>query len=763
MTGAAKRIVLVVNGLVRAGAEGQVVRLAEHLSANGHEVVVATLLEPEAHVERLRSAGVDVVVLGRRPVVAVVALVRLLAGSRADVVASFLYQSNLVALVAGALARTPRRVTSIRNERFGGRGRELLLRLLLPLGHVEVTNASLVAERLTARRVLRPGRVVVVPNAVDVGGDALTTSAADRAAIRLELGLGHDFTWVCVARLLTEQKGLDVLLRAFAGVAAGAHSPPRLLVVGTGADRAALEAEAAGLGWGSHITFLGQRDDVPRLLSAADGFVLASRWEGSPNSVLEALVAEVPVVATAVGGVVELLGDGADVVRPGDVAALARTMTAVQARPAEARAAAAAEARRRVEESHGATVVGAAWDRVLAPPVPVSLFLQRFASGGAQRVFLILAGQLPIYGMGVDLVVATGGGPLAGEVPTGPSGPAEQATQAPVLVDLGAHRTIAALPALVRHLRRRRPAALITTLDHASVLGVLAVALAGTRTPTVVRIANTTSVLAARARGRDRIVYIFARTAFRRASALIAPSAGAARDLERWLGAPFGKVTVVPNPVVGDDVARGLLEPVTHPWFADGEPPVLLAVCRLEPHKGLLGLLDAFAEVRVAVPSRLVILGEGSERAQLEARVAELGLAGAVELPGFDPNPFRYMGRAGAFVLASEVEGLPGALIQALACGCPVVSTDCPSGPREVLDGGRHGRLVPVGDISALRDALVDVLTAGRIAADPAAWAPYTWEVGTAAYLDVLAGIGVHVPAPRPLDLVEAGSGAVPR
>ncbi len=730
MTAAPKTIVLVVNGLVLAGAEGQVVRLAEHLRRVGHRVVVATLLEPEAHVDRLQAAGVEFTVLGRRPGQAVTALTRLLVRRRADVVASFLLQANMVALVAGALARTPRRVTSIRNERFGGRLRDGLLRLLLPLGHLEVTNSRQVADRLVERRLLRPERVAVVPNAVDL--DALRASPEVRDDVRLELGLGSDFTWLCVARLKAQQKGLDVLLRAFARVASGSVRPPRLLVAGAGPDRDALEAMARDLGCGSLVAFLGERSDVARLLVAADGFVLASRWEGSPNAVLEALAAEVPVVATAVGGVPELLGRGADLVPPGDPTALASKMTEVQGRSPVERARSAQGARRQAEVAHRPAVVAAAWERVLVQPGPISLFLQRFAGGGAQRVFLTLAGQLQARGVDVDLVVAVRRGPLAGEVPDGPT-----------LVDLGARRTVTALPALVRHLRRSRPAVLLTTLDHASVIGLIAVALARTGTPTVVRIANTTSLLAARATGRQRFVYMAARIAFPRATSLIAPSAGAARDLERWLGLPLGAVSVVPNPVVGDDLERGRLEPVSHPWFAPGGPPVLLAVCRLQQHKGLMTLLQAFAEVCTEVPSRLLILGEGPQRRQLEERVVELGLSGAVELPGFDANPYRYLARASAFVLSSEVEGLPGALIQALACGCPVVATDCPSGPREILEGGRYGRLVPVGDVAALRDAIVEVLRGGRTPSDPSSWKPYTWERGTDAYVELLRQLGV--------------------
>ena len=170
------------------------------------------------------------------------------------------------------------------------------------------------------------------------------------------------------------------------------------------------------------------------------------------------------------------------------------------------------------------------------------------------------------------------------------------------------------------------------------------------------------------------------------------------------------RITAIDNPVITGTQHDKMCATLDHPWFAPGSPPVLLSVGRLARQKDFPTLLNAFARVRDTFPVRLLILGEGRQRARLEALVLSLGIAGDVAFPGFTMNPFPYMSQAAAFVLSSAWEGAPGALIEAMACGCPVVSTDCPSGPAEILADGQYGPLVPVGDDRALADAIVTVL-----------------------------------------------------
>ena len=195
-----------------------------------------------------------------------------------------------------------------------------------------------------------------------------------------------------------------------------------------------------------------------------------------------------------------------------------------------------------------------------------------------------------------------------------------------------------------------------------------------------------------------------------RADAVAGVSAGVARDLEQQLGLEVETVKVLNNPVVNEDLITRSQATLEHPWFAPDAPQVFLAVGRLNSQKDFPNLLDAFALVRQQRDARLIILGEGSQRQQLETMIDSLGIKESVLLPGFIKNPYAYMKQSSCFVLSSRQEGLPTVLIEAMACGCPVVATNCPSGPDEILDGGTYGSLVPIENSQALAQAMLDTL-----------------------------------------------------
>lgn len=185
------------------------------------------------------------------------------------------------------------------------------------------------------------------------------------------------------------------------------------------------------------------------------------------------------------------------------------------------------------------------------------------------------------------------------------------------------------------------------------------------------------------------------------------------RDQPALTGIPSNKVSTIYNPVVTYELSQWNKEVPNHPWMTDEGPPVVLAVGRLTDQKDHSTLLKAFHILTKTREIRLVILGEGGLRQQLEDLIRSLNLEDRVSLPGWTDNPFAFMSRAALFVLSSKHEGLGNVLIEALACGCPVVSTDCPSGPSEIMEDGRIGPLVPIGDHAALADAM------GRVLDDP--------------------------------------------
>jgi glycosyltransferase involved in cell wall biosynthesis len=200
------------------------------------------------------------------------------------------------------------------------------------------------------------------------------------------------------------------------------------------------------------------------------------------------------------------------------------------------------------------------------------------------------------------------------------------------------------------------------------------------------------------------------RYSYRAADAIHAVSHGVAVASAKELGFPLKRIQVVYNPVVTRQLLDMSRADVDSFWFADDKRPVILAAGRLTKQKDFATLIRAFALAKSKANLRLVIIGEGEQRPRLERLIGEYSLQGAVLMPGFVDNPFAVMKRADLFVLSSAWEGLPNVLIQAMACGTPVVSTDCPSGPAEILENGKWGRLVPVGDAEELARAMLKTL-----------------------------------------------------
>lgn len=330
----------------------------------------------------------------------------------------------------------------------------------------------------------------------------------------------------------------------------------------------------------------------------------------------------------------------------------------------------------------------------------IDFFLPSLAGGGAERSIARVAGGLVALGADVALVLGRASGRfMAGLDPR------------LRVVDLGCDSMPAAVPGLVRHLRQRRPEVLVSAMTHANIAAVMAHTLARGATRLVLsERAHLGSMFAAHPGWRMAMTRMLLRWTYPAADLVIAVSRGVADDVVARTGLPADRVAVAPNPVI-DEAMLNLAEAApSHPWLRDGGPPVILGAGRLVPQKDFVTLLQAFSILRARRPARLLILGEGELQATLLALAAKLGVAADVALPGFEPNPFAAMRAAAVFALSSRFEGLPGVLIQAMGCGTRVVATDCPSGPAELLEGGRWGRLVPVGDPVALAAALAAAL-----------------------------------------------------
>jgi glycosyltransferase involved in cell wall biosynthesis len=366
---------------------------------------------------------------------------------------------------------------------------------------------------------------------------------------------------------------------------------------------------------------------------------------------------------------------------------------------------------------------------VTAPTArPIAFFLPSVRGGGAQRVIVNLVQGISERGIPVDLVLATKDGVFLEHIP-----PAVR------LIDLRAGRLIRSLKPLAKYLRRERPRMLVSSMSHANTVALWAAKLAGGATPVMVTEHDTMSV-STRDKGKFSrgLLRLMLRTFYPWAAEVVAVSHGSAEDLARSVGLERKRIEVIYNPVITRAILLQARQAPDHPWLAPGEPPTILGVGRLTRQKDFPTLIRAFAEVRRCRTARLIILGEGPDRPQLEALIRELGVADDVALPGFRQNAMAYMARASLFVLSSAWEGLPTVLIEAMAAGTRVISTDCPSGPREILQDGRLGELVPVGDLARLANAINRVLDQPVSPLPSDALAPFTMDAAVDNYMRLI-------------------------
>ena len=422
----------------------------------------------------------------------------------------------------------------------------------------------------------------------------------------------------------------------------------------------------------------------------------------------------------------------------------------------------------------------------LSPPLEenkrrIAMFFHGFSGGGMEHSMLRLAAGIVARGHAVEIVVGRRHGELKDRIPTsvsvteiGEKKPKEELASIRAclfrvgtdtwpflfgkkLKKLRPFQKCVELPAFANYLRHKEPDAVLAAEPRYNLIATLARRSARVKTRVVIS-ERVQSSLRAADQGPWAYPHLhnLLRRGYMSADAIVAVSNGVADDLAAFARIPRQRISTVYNPVIGPDVLALAEEPLDHPWFVPNSPPVILAAGRIDRQKDYLTLLRAFARVREKRQARLVILGapgQGCEdyAEEIQSLASELRVSEDVSFPGFVANPFPYMARAALFALSSVYEGLPGVLIQALACGCPVVSTACPSGPEEILEDGRYGPLVPVGDAQAMADAISKSLD------QPlpkemlrARGARFSVQRAVDGYLELLLGAGATAPLETP-------------
>ncbi|HHH36476.1 MAG TPA: glycosyltransferase [Gammaproteobacteria bacterium] len=366
--------------------------------------------------------------------------------------------------------------------------------------------------------------------------------------------------------------------------------------------------------------------------------------------------------------------------------------------------------------------------------------IDKLSWGGIQRVMFALAEALVDRGVGVDFAVCEAGGALRDKVPAGVrvfqlqrnsnlatrlaalrSGIADWKTLLrPVLLARKPPGHLVYLPSFVGYLQAQRPQVILAAGRTLNIMSVMARRLAGSTARLVLseHVAPSCDLAGSRKWGRRYLPPLMAR-AYAGSDAVIAVSGGVAEDLSLLTGLRRSDIRIIYNPIVSRRLVALADQPSPHPWLEPGQPPVILGAGRLVEQKDFPTLVRAFGLLRRERDARLIIVGGAKNemvtarrREELLALAREMGVDADVHLPGYVPSEQvpAYMARAALFALSSVYEGFGNVLVEAMAQGCPVVSTDCRSGPSEILEGGKWGPLVPVGDHEALAGAMKAVL-----------------------------------------------------
>ncbi|WP_374276690.1 glycosyltransferase [Azonexus sp.] len=327
-------------------------------------------------------------------------------------------------------------------------------------------------------------------------------------------------------------------------------------------------------------------------------------------------------------------------------------------------------------------------------PRYIAIFIPNVKGGGAERVMVTLANTFASSGHRVDLLLGSAEGEYLSEV-----------ASAVNIVNFNVRRAVSCLFPLLKYLREKKPDAILSALNYINIISIIAHKLARSTSRLVVSERNTLVCL--KCGWVNKLIYHLISILYPAANSVISVTKEGAVELIDAFNLSSEKVYSISNPLEVNRIKELSKSPFSHPWLESNQPPIVLAVGRLSPQKNFSALIQAFSILRSQRLAHLVILGEGPLRGKLESQINDLGLQNDVLMPGFVENPFKWMARCKIFVLSSDHEGYPNVLIQAMACGAKIISTNCPTGPYEILEGGRLGTLVAVGDVVALGAAMI--------------------------------------------------------
>ena len=331
----------------------------------------------------------------------------------------------------------------------------------------------------------------------------------------------------------------------------------------------------------------------------------------------------------------------------------------------------------------------------------IALFIPNLEGGGAERATVVLANQLIKQGYSVDIILVRKSGPFVKKI--------SKEVKLVVLSDkiffyCKPVYALSAFYGLYKYIKRNKPSHLISSLTGANITTLLIKKIFNINTKVIIVEHNT--LLNINSKGKT--YYYFMKWLYPTSDKIITVSKGIFDDIHKKLGITDDKICVINNPHDIDKIREMGKSCINHEWFFDKNIPIILGIGRLCPQKDFSTLIKAAAIVRKKMRIRVIILGEGDELHNLKTLCNKLNIIDDVYFAGFVENPFAYLKQSSLYVLSSRWEGLPNSIIESLIVGTPVVATDCHSGPSEILQNGKYGKLVPVNDPTSLANAILE-------------------------------------------------------
>ncbi len=356
----------------------------------------------------------------------------------------------------------------------------------------------------------------------------------------------------------------------------------------------------------------------------------------------------------------------------------------------------------------------------------IAFILNSLAGGGTEKVILTLAEEFISRGIKVDLLVCKHDGALIKNTPQGTNvielkkhnrltlfkyifklPPVDWLSLVAILFSRKIPKPFSRIPSLQKYLALSKPEAILSSQNTVNIVSLWTKSLSTTNTNFIIRQSNflSKSMPAGKNYIERKILLPLAKRWYKRADKIITVSHEIQDDLIKNFLINKNKITTIYNPLHLIKITKLASKKPDDPWFTDSIP-IVLAVGRLNKVKNYPLLFKAIKKVNEHQHVRLIVLGDGSERESLEHLANKLNIKSFMKMPGYMSNPYQYMKHSDVFALSSNHEGLPNVLQEAMACGCKIISTDCPSGPKEILSNGSYGKLIPVNDVDAMASAI---------------------------------------------------------